>query len=387
MILLALGAMVSLGACDEAPLIESDFDQTLNAPGFALNVPSSDYVLISNTNINLVERRGSVVLLNTVTGELLEESRTPTTNFGTSFYLDVDRSRLIIPDLDESLLFYDFSVTDDQLNLEPIDVSPKTDENIINGMHVDELPKDVLLVQTQTRGDLYLVSHQSGTIGVIDADDLTLFDQDPEREDVGFVLFSSLTADRVDSLPGVGAGLMYLQNDTGLVYVTNSRSNQMYVLDPEALDVEVMLDFSSIAGATVGLRDIVIDDDQRAYIAHGGLQSLLVVDVSGVVDNGVSYEVSQPVLIDIIPLEGVPNDLEINDTQDVLHVALQNQNEVVSISINGLTLDQRVELSEGRGPSKLYYDADQAQLWSLDFFSNTLTSFDVAPLTENEVIR
>ncbi|MEZ4820733.1 MAG: hypothetical protein R3A45_12940 [Bdellovibrionota bacterium] len=170
-------------------------------------------------------------------------------------------------------------------------------------------------------------------------------------------------------------------------FVTSGASNFIYIFDPENLENEGVLSFLSVSGTTTGIRAIAIDSNQQAYVAHAGLESLLVVDFSSIVDNGISFEVIEPNIIKMIPLLGVPNTIVFDQTEDAVFIGLQETNEVVKVDTSTLTLTDRLTLSEGIGPSTLYFDAVADEVLSLNAFSNSLTRVDATLLDEIEEIK
>ncbi|MCB1197823.1 MAG: hypothetical protein KDK51_05575, partial [Deltaproteobacteria bacterium] len=76
-----------------------------------------------------------------------------------------------------------------------------------------------------------------------------------------------------------------------------------------------------------------------------------------------------------------------DQTEDAVFVGLQETNEVVKVDTSSWTVTDRLTLSEGIGPSTLYFDTIADEVFSLNAFSNSLTRIDAILLDEIEEIK
>ncbi|MCB0272532.1 MAG: hypothetical protein KDD46_05925 [Bdellovibrionales bacterium] len=375
--------------CDEAPLFSDDFEGTLNAPASFQVFPGTNIALLSNTNINLQEPFGSLIAYDVDTQTVLEDTKHYTVNFGIRPLIDNDRERILIPDLDRYVRVYSFQIPGEDglaISFDEEEVTPIISNSLTNAFEADDVPSDIALVETQDYGDIYIVLNQLGTMTIVDADSLEVTDLNDEDRYEGLRITSALTIDQNKKYPARGVSRMSKNPDTGLFYLLHPSSNFVYLFDAEHIENEGVISFLSLAGNTSGVRSVAFDGAGRGYFAHAGLQSILVVDVSQITDNGISFEVIDPVVINTIPLFGIPNEIILNDAQDTAFVSLQDSNEVLQIDLATLLITNRITLSEGRGPGSLFFETGSSELISLDFFSNTLTRMDSTTLSEIEVL-
>jgi|GEM_PF-3886204 len=371
-------------ACDEAPLLSDDTSRNLFAPSSLVWMPGDAYFLIANANVRLEDTTSSLVLMDPQTQTLLKPSKTSTLNFGTYPTIDVTRNRILVPDFDRFLLSFTFSATNNAQQpflIKQDNIRTQT-QALPHALEVDDQPTQLQIVSTTEHGDLYIMVHGSGVLSVIKADDVTLMDLHAEERYTGFRLTSVLGGTSINSFPAQGARGLYHDDQSNLLYVTSPIRNLIYVFDPEHLENEGVIDLNSVAGNTTGIVDMVIDPQGRAIIAHQGLQSLIVMDISQVSDNGVSMEVIQPLIAGIVPTAGVPESLELSADGQMLYVSFSDTNEIAEVDLSVLQIKRRMTLSQGVGPSDMALDANSGLLWVLNSLSNSMTSIDLITFEE-----
>lgn len=379
---LLAATLITILRCDEAPLIESRTDNRLNSPSSMVLVPGTDLAIVANANVNLDQVSGSLIAVDLVTNELLTDTLYEIPNFAGDMFLDTFRKRIYIPDRDEALLVYDYQIPGDggkAISFSKHDVPSPIDNDrhfISNGIETDDIPTQALMVPGTSLGDLILTTNQKGTVSMIPASTLKHEDLDEDEDYFGLRLFSSSNFVNLDKFPGAGASRMGISPVSGLVYVTSILNNQVYAIDPVHQTIEAMIDLDSFAFPTIGMREIAIDSNDRAYIAHSGLDSILIVDLSGVRKNGIEYEVVIPPLIGVIPVGDGPEDIEINASGTQIFVTNQNEDSVYLIDTTLQQITNRVYLNVGKSPGRLVLDESRNTLYSLDFFSNTISRFD-----------
>lgn len=369
-------------SCSELPIITSKGEYRLNSPSSMVMIPSTTLAIVANANVNLDQTTGALMAVDLATNKLLTDTRFDIPNFTGDIFLDTARKRIYVPDHDQALLVYKYKIPGDggeAISFSEVNVPfpLKNDRHSIsNGILTDDGPTEALMIPGTSLGDLILVSNQQGSVSMIQGSNLKPRDMDVDTQYNGLRLFSSYNFQNAQNFPGRGASRMSVSPTTGLVYVTSSSNNQIYVLDPDNQTIEAMIDLDSIAAPTVGMRDIVIDNNQVAYIAHSGLDSVIVLDVSGIIKNAIPYEVIAPPILDIIPVGDGPEDLVLNSTGLTLFVCNQNEDSLYLIDTVTRQITKRTYLDKGKSPGRLILNEPQNTLYSLNFFSNSISLFN-----------
>lgn len=368
--------------CTEAPLITSQGADRLNTPTSMILVPGTNLAIVANANLNLDESQGSLIAVDLATNEILIDTQLLIPSFSGEMFLDSTRHQIYIPDHDESLLVYDYSIpgTDGQAISFVVHDVPnpvEIDQEIIpNGVQTDEGPAQALMIPNTSYGDLIMVTNQVGSVSMIAASDLDVKDFDTDEDYYGLRLIAANNFENADHFPGIGASRMAVSPTSGLVYVSSPVNNQIYILNPEDQTIEAMFNLDMIAAPTVGTREIVIDSSETAYITHSGLDSIIMVDVSGITKNGIYYEVVSPPILNVIPVGDAPEDLELNAAEDRLFVSNQNDDSIFMIDTVLQQILTKTYLDEGAKPGRLVLDESRNTLYSLDLFSNTISMMD-----------
>jgi DNA-binding beta-propeller fold protein YncE len=369
-------------SCSEVPLITSQGESRLDSPSSMVLLSGTDCAILANANVNLDQPKGSLVAVSLVSNQLLLDTEFKIPNFAGDLFVDEGRGRLYIPDRDEALLIYDYEITGTDcstISFSEKNVPTPIDLERPNGVETDDGPAQALMISGTTQGDLIFVANQRGSVGVVKATDLKLKDMDDEEKYFGIRLFSAANFESADNFPGRGAGRMVASPTTGLIYITSSINNQIYVLNPDTLKVEAMIDLDGIASPTVGMRDIAFDSStgsELAYVAHSGLDSIVVLDVSGIAANGINYELVAPPILDVITVGDGPEDIEITSNGLFLFVSNQLEDSVYMVDTTQGQTIKKVYLDIAKNPSRLILDEPRNTLFSLDFYSNSITLFD-----------
>lgn len=378
--------MVLLGmallSCSEQPLIGTPTSTGLNSPASISLIPGTSCAIVANANINIDQEFGSLIVVDLQNKELLIDTKFDIPNFAGDIYIDGFRSKVYVPDHDESLLIYKYEISGTNCSSvtftrENVDV-PSSDK-IPNGVQTDDGPATALLIPGTSLGDLILVSNQQGSISMIPANSLRYEDMDSENKFLGLRLFSASNFENRGRFPGRGANHMTESPATGLVYISSPLNNQIYVLNPMNQTIEAMIDMDAIALPTIGMRTIAIDDssgNEIAYIAHSGLDSIIVLDISNITVNNIPYEVIVPPIIDIIPAGDGPEDIKVVANGSRLFVSNQNEDSIYMIDTTLRQAVNKVYLDKPKGPGRLLLDEASNRLYSLDFFSNTISYYN-----------
>lgn len=369
-------------SCEEVPVIQSQGQGRLDSPSSMVILTGTTCGIVSNANVNLDQRNGSLLVVDLSTNELLMDTQFEIPNFGGNIFVDEGRNRIYVPDHDESMLVYTYDITGadcSSISFGVYNVDQPIDQQRPNGVETDEGPIQALMVPGTSLGDLILVTNQEGSISIIPASTLKLKDMHYEEKYVGLRLFSASNFENADNFPGRGAARMTRSAVTGLVYITSSLNNQIYILNPNNQKIEAMIDLDSIALPTIGMRELVLDDStgtEIAYIAHSGLDSIIMLDVSGITTNGILYEVVSPPMIDIIPVGDGPEDIEMRTGGLFFFVSNQNDDSVYLVDATLRQVVHKEFLDKAKSPARLVLNEADNRLYSLDFFSNTISIFN-----------
>jgi len=342
-------------------------------------VPGSSLAVVANANVNLDEEEGSLVGVDLSTRSILSETSLPIRNFAGRVLVDSTRSRIYLPDRgDDALLVFDYQIPGS--NGEPISFVPSSIprfvDEVANGLPTDESPFDAYLAPGTPSGDLLFVTNsRSGSVSVIPSADFSLLDLDPEESDLeGLPLISAANFKSKDRKPGIGANRIVPTPDGKLLYVTNTQTNQIYVIDTEDQQVEAMLDLSSLSRIG-GSRGMAIASNQLAYIAHRGLGGVLVLDVSFIKDNGIDFEVADTRFVDILVTGRDPEGIALSTDEKRLFVSNQGDDTVDMIDLTTRTIALRIFLNQ-RTPGELLLDSARGVIYVLNFLSNSISVID-----------
>jgi YVTN family beta-propeller protein len=369
-------------SCTEAPIIIPQGEYRLNSPSSMVLLSGTDCAIVSNANVNLDQRTGALIVVNLDTETLLVDTLFEIPNFSGNIFLDEGRNRIYVPDHDETLSIYEYEIsgTDcDSISFSEVDVPYPIDEDHPNGIELDDGPAEALMIPGTSLGDVIFVTSQVGSVSVIPANTLKVKDMDEDGDYSGLKLFSASNFENADNFPGRGANRMTVSAVTGLVYITSSSNNQIYVLNPVDQSIEAMIDLDSVALPTVGMRDIQLDNStgaEMAYVAHSGLDSIIIMDVSGITANNIPYEIVSPPILDVMLVGDGPEDIKILSSGAQLFVSNQKEDSVYTIDTVLRQVTNKVFMDQPKNPGRLVLDEPRNRLYSLDFYSNTISIFN-----------
>jgi YVTN family beta-propeller protein len=380
---LPLGVVLLAVACSEAPLIQPDGPARLNNPISMVLLPDGGggypYAVVANTNIMVEQRTGSLVPVDLDAKTLLTDATVEIPSFSGYLALDPSRSRLYVPDHgDDALLVYDYAlgVGGQPVTLTAVAV-PTPADRTTNGVVADDNPSDVTLLPGTTPADDYLLvaNNLSGSVTMIPAATLLPLDLNPDDGLLnGLILVSAANFKQENDKPGKGANRFASSPDGKLRFITSTLTNDIYVIDARDRGIEAMIDLSAIA-PKAGTRDMAVSTSNLAYIAHNTLNAVVVLDVSGVTDNGIDFEVVTPPLVDLIHVGKSPEGVALSPDEKTLYVTNQGDDSLSIIDVATRSVRAVVPLP-GRSPAEIVVDAGRSLLYVLNFLSNDITCVD-----------
>ncbi len=371
-------SLALLFGCDEASLLSPRLTDRLNGP-ISLGLIGTDLAVVANANINLEQEGGSLVAIDLTTGQLLTDTFAAIPSFAGKLIIDSTRQRIYVPDRgDDGLLIYDYVIASGtDISFSPVAVSNPIPE-ASNGVETDEVPFEVAMLPATSRGDLLITTNNlSGSLSVIPADTLVPDDLDPDESLLeGLPLISAANFHIKDRKPGAGANKLVFHPTRNLVFITSTFSNNIYVIDTVDQQVEAMIDLStiSVAGGTHGM---AIATSNRAYVAHRALDSILVMDVSHITDDGIDGDVVDFRLLNVIPVGRKPEDVFLTPDESRLFVSLSGDNQVATIDVARETVISVTDL-EGLSPGQIVYDSNRNVIYVLNLLSDNISIVDVA---------
>lgn len=383
-----LSALLALAACDEAPLIQPDGPARLNNPVSMVLIPDGaggfPFAVIANANVMLTQRTGSLVPVDLDGRELLMDASIEIPSFSGFLTVDQNRKRLYVPDKgDDALLVFDYELGggSSPITISPVSV-PTPAEDTPNGVEADDNPTDVTILPGATEDDDFLLvtNNLSGSVTMIPAATLEPLDLNPDEQLWnGLVLVSAANFKDEDDKPGRGANRFAASPDGLLRFITSTLTNHLYVIDARDRGIEAMIDLSSLAPAA-GTRDMVVSTSNVAYVVHQGLGAVLVLDVAGVTDDGIDYEVRSPALLNVIQVGKDPQGIALSPDEGTLFVSNQGDNTLSIVDLLTGTIRTVLPLP-GLSPGQLLVDAGRNLLYVLNFLSNDITCIDLASET------
>ena len=343
-------------------------------------IPGTSLAVVANANVTLDQKNGSLVAVDLLTQKTLPETRVESRSIAGFMTADSVSSRIYVPDRgNDALLVYDYAVpgiNGTAISLTPVAVPTPAETYVANGIETDKAPMAVRLAAGTTPGNLLLVTNNtSGSVSIIDPLSLLPIDFDSDDGELkGLPLISSVNFRNKNQKPGRGANRLVPSLDSRLLFVTSTLTNNIYVLDTRDQKVEAMMDLSGIV-RSAGTRAMVIAADDLAYIVHRGAQAVIVLDVSGIQDNGIDMELVDAKLVDIIPTGRDPEGIALSSTGNTLFVSNQTDNSVLMIDRATRKPIREIFLSEV-SPGDLVPDPDRKVIYVLNFISNSISILD-----------
>ena len=366
------------------------FDSSsLHGPLSITTIPGTSLALVVSTNFdfsnsasNPDEDGGAIHPIDLATMELLTDEAVQIPNFGGQLSIDPVSEKLFLADRNnDALRVFDYSVPGS--NGRPIDIVL---DSVVD-LNLSEDPFPILLINPAGASfrKLYVANVFTGDLNLINADSLALIDLDPDNTDrealpldefaLGSINFENQII-RPNRLIPFGTDDLFL--------ISTSFSGLLYIIDAKDDQLEAIINLQTIAGVP-DLNGVAITPSKMAYIASHGIEGIIVLDLSGVTDNGINAEELLPPLVQTIATGSEIEDLEVSMDGSKIYAANFSRNSLLVLdATTGFIL---TETTVGQGPTELALSPDGSELLITNFLSNSVSVIDTATDTVKATIR
>lgn len=387
----ALILLLQAISCKTEKLLSQEFDPALlNGPIGIATIPGTDMAFVANSNYKLDYETGSLSVVDLSAGEILSEVTVKIPNFAGQILVDAAMSRVLVPNrYDDSLSVFNYTIPGSE---GPIDLTKPELANGISGamnqIEMEEDPFGIILAQPSGVTDrIYVTNVTSGDVTTLLADDLSIVKADNKDEDsVGIPLLALPSIGVTDEIrtDGIGANRMVSSLDKRLVFVTSSRSNYIFIIDTYDNKVEGVLDMGKYSSIP-GMRGLAIDPTGLLFVAHRGMEGVIVLDVAQIEDNGIDNEIIEEVYIGFIPTGKGPEGIALDNARSKLYVCNEQESKVSVIDLGSLSVS--AEIYTERGPTEIAVHPTNGKAYITNFISDSISVIDTATDTNEGVIK
>ena len=363
-----------LCGCAEEPLFSDTVEGNLNNPLSIERIASGNFAAVTNLNVNLSDQAGSLSLIDLSDNSFVEGSEISIPNFVSKLLVDEGSRQIYIADrANDGVLVYEYDDSNPP-QIQSVDVEGNS--SLSNLIETDEEPSDIVVANSDELGDVLLVSSSlGGSINFIRRSDWRVFDLDSGSDLRGLPLESAETIAFEDTVAGRGATRMVPKPNSNLVFVTSVSNNLVYVVDIDQPEVETSISLSGIA-STVGIRDLLITTNELAYLLHYGDSTIYVLDISNVRDNGIAFEISEPIIVDIIRTSDNPIRIASSEDESTIFVVSQTDGSIDVIDANTRKITQNINLEGQSFPSSISIFEDLQKILIPNFLQNSISVLD-----------
>ena len=133
------------------------------------------------------------------------------------------------------------------------------------------------------------------------------------------------------------------------------------------------------------MRGIKITSDDRLFVAHRGLGGIIVLDVSGVRDNGINNEIIKGNYITFIPTGKDPEGIAFDSAESKLYVCNEGESSLTVIDASNYSILKMIDVE--RGPTEIAVHPTNDMIYVTNFFSNSVSVVDTTTDTVTGVIK
>lgn len=352
-------------------------------PGTGLALVVSTNFDFANSASNPQEPAGAIMVLDLAAGNLIAKASVQISNFAGQLKVDPIAQRIYMADRDEDDRDFIrvFAYTIPGTGGKPIDIAP------VKNIKVGKDPFAVFV--TKPTGvpftKVFAANIDTSDLSVINASTLKAIDLEPEEDDA-----EALPLDKV------GIGSLDFTNQTvrpnrivpfgsdDLFLLSTTVSGLLYVIDAKNNGFEAIYNLQSI-DANPSLHGMAITPAKLAFVATQGGKAVLVLDLSGLSDDGVDNEVLIPPLIQTIPTGSDIEDMLTSADGTKVYAAEFSKNSL--LVLDAVTGSVRSEVPLGQGPTEMALNDAGTMLYITNFLSDTISVVDTATDTVVDTIK
>ena len=332
-------ALLAAACATEVPGLNPEIDKIRFPIGAAI-LPGDRYLLVSNSNFDLQNNGGTVVVVDTNTGKVLPEHTVKIGSFGGQIIINSAGTKAFIPVRNNN-------------NLTVIDVDTTQPRflkcggsDAAGGLHtcqgadhiigVSEDPFGIMISENGATETLFISHIKNGEISVV-------------KSGYGGAAYGLVFNKKFES----GINAMAVHPITGTIYVTSRFSANIYALKLKGATLE-LVDTLSISNATGGKdnRGLVFSNDgTRLFVSNRSPSSMLVFDTS--VDEGMARNK----LLKVIDVGDKPASIKYIDRpaplRDLIYVACFGSGDIYVIDAKLLMVTDIIPI--GNGPYTMIF--------------------------------
>ncbi len=378
--LLGIGVWSS-GCADKEPLGDPIDPSHFDGPVYMRILSGGRYAIVNNSNYTLAHVTGSLIVVDLQERKILPDATFAVPSLSRCFTLNPDESRLYLVDSQrDSLLVYKVTRTSDSsqpVEFEQILLSDIEKEDLDGGIEVGEDPNGCVFVDRGAgkNNRVYVSNVTTADVTVFDPDENVVYDYNQQESDkTGLRLDSVETLEMRRPYIGIGANRFFKDPSTGLLWLTVTGSDDVFVLDPMEDEIEAVVEMDGITPSG-GTRSAVVSGGVL-WASHNGLDGVVAADVSDVSDDGQPWEILTGRWFDFVATGKDPEDIALNATGDLLYVANFGERSVSVVDTSIRAVVSSIEV--GKAPLELVVNSDRNELYVINFLDNSISVVDMA---------
>ena len=381
---------LALFACEDEKTFTFN-PEGFNGPLEVQMIPNTDLAAVISTNFDFANSisnpeadGGTINIIDTLTRNPLPSSATQIPNFGGRIAFESSGGFAFLADRDnDSVRIFKYSVPGDNGSA----ISFSLDSVIETG----DDPFATFLIRPQGTEftKLFTGNLGMGDLSLINVDQRTIVDLDPQDGGTESLLLNQLAIGSLDLsgtavTPNRFTVLGNSGSDQEILLATTSSGGLLLAIDTKDNAIEAVYDLRSLSLAP-RLHGIDITADKRAFIASHGIQGIVVLDLSGLTDNGVNNELLPLPFITNIVTGTQIEDVVISNDGRTLYAASFTRNSVLAYSTTNYQLIAEVIVEQG--PVGLALTNSGDELYVTNFLNDSVSVLSTTTNTLITTIR
>ena len=377
-----------LVGCNEDDASTFPFDPSaLHGPLAITVLPGTTLALVVSTNFDFSNSAndpkapgGAIHPVDLTTNQLITTEAVQIPNFAGQIAVDPGQNRLFLADRDnDEVRVYSYLVPG--ADGSPIDISFEL------AFDVGDDPFGMLIATPANFPirKLFVGNILTSDLSVVDAETLSVFDLNPDDGDREALRLNDIAVGSLNlSGQAVRPNRMVPFGIDELFLMSTSTSGLLFVIDAKDNGLEAVVNLRSLAGSPI-LNGMAVTPTRSVFVASQGAEGLLLLDLSGIRDNGVDNEVVPVPLIQFIPTGSSIEDVKISADNTKIYAASFSRNSVLVLNaVNGFFI---TEIGVGQGPTELALNNAGTQLLVTNFLSDSISVINTATDTVSATIR